>query len=155
MVTRLRHPREKAGLRYLLDHRAADRRHQRIAAKRSALITIFEAANVAVGDQRRQRHAAAQPLGQRHDVGRYAGVLETEQAAGAADPGLDFIEDQQQALVAGQARRSRRNGTVASKTPASPWIGSSITATVRGVMAASTAARSLSGTFTKPDTFGS
>ena len=40
-------------------------------------------------------------------------------------------------------------------TPASPWIGSSITATVRSVIARSTAARSLNSTLGKPGTLGS
>ncbi len=102
IVAGLRHAREEAGFRDLLDHRAADRRHQRIAAERAALVAILEAGDVAVGDQCCQRHAAAETLGQRHDVGRYAGVLETEHAPGAADPGLDLIEDEQHALVAGQ-----------------------------------------------------
>ena len=53
------------------------------------------------------------------------------------------------------ARKPCRNSSVATNTPASPWIGSSITATVFGVTACSTAARSFSGTFGKPGTFGS
>ena len=40
-------------------------------------------------------------------------------------------------------------------TPASPWIGSSMTAVVMGVIALRTASRSPSGTFGKPGTFGS
>ena len=44
---------------------------------------------------------------------------------------------------------------MADDTPASPWIGSSITATVRSVMAAATASRSFSGTLVKPGTLGS
>ena len=53
------------------------------------------------------------------------------------------------------ARNSRRKSSPASKTPASPWIGSSITATVRSSMARATAARSPSGTLRNPGTFGS
>ena len=155
MLARLCHAREEARLRDRLDHRATDGRHDRIAAERAALIAILEAADVAMGNQSRQRHAAAQPLGQGHDVGRRPGMFEPEQMPGASDPGLDLVEDQQQPRSRVRARRPRRNASVASNTPASPWIGSSITATVRGVMAASTAARSFSGTFTKPDTFGS
>ena len=41
--------------------------------------------------------AAAQRLGQRHDVGRDAEVLIGEPLAGAAAAGLHFVEDQQQA----------------------------------------------------------
>jgi hypothetical protein len=94
MLARLRHAREKARLRDRLDHRAADRRHDRIAAERPTLIAILEAAHVAMGDQGGQRHAAAKALGQGHDVGRGSGVFEAEQSAGAPDPGLDFVEDQ-------------------------------------------------------------
>ncbi len=53
------------------------------------------------------------------------------------------------------ARSARRNSSPAGYTPASPWMGSSITAAVRGVIAALTASISPSGTFTKPGTFGS
>ena len=74
-----------------------------------------------------------------------ARMLEAEEFAGAADPGLDLVEDQQDAVArCVSARRPRRNSSVATNTPASPWIGSSITATVFGVIARSTAARSLS-----------
>ena len=40
-------------------------------------------------------------------------------------------------------------------TPASPWIGSSITATTRSSTAARSASRSPTGTFRKPETLGS
>ena len=52
------------------------------------------------------REAAAERLGERHDVGRDAGALIGEQLAGAADAGLHLVEDQQQAvLVAELAQR--------------------------------------------------
>ena len=44
---------------------------------------------------------------------------------------------------------------MAGQTPASPWIGSSITATVLSEISAFTESRSLSRAFRKPDTFGS
>jgi len=53
------------------------------------------------------------------------------------------------------ARSACKYSSVAGTTPASPWIGSSMTPTVRAVMAAATASRSFSGTFTKPVAFGS
>ena len=54
-----------------------------------------------------ERKAAAEPLGQRHDVGRDAGPLVGEQLAGAAHAGLHLVEDQQQAvLVAELAQRA-------------------------------------------------
>jgi hypothetical protein len=102
MVARLGDAREKTWPRDRLDHRAANGGHQRIATERSALVTILEAANIAMGHQSRQRHAAAQTLGQCHDIRRDAGMLETEQVAGAADPGLNFIKDEQQTLGAGE-----------------------------------------------------
>ena len=48
---------------------------------------------------RADREAAAKRLGQRHDVGFDAGVLIGEQIAGAADAGLHFVENQQQAVI--------------------------------------------------------
>ena len=47
------------------------------------------------------------------------------------------------------------NASVAGSTPASPWIGSSITPMVLSVIRRSTEARSLSWAFGKPGTFGS
>ena len=41
-------------------------------------------------------------LARRHNVGRDAGVLIAEQVAGAADAGLDLVEDQQQAVLVAQ-----------------------------------------------------
>ncbi len=43
--------------------------------------------------------AAADALGDRHDVGRDPGALMREESAGAADARLHLVEDQQQALV--------------------------------------------------------
>ena len=46
-------------------------------------------------NERSQRDAAAQPLGEGHDVGNDTRVLETEHPPSAADPGLDLVKDQQ------------------------------------------------------------
>ena len=46
--------------------------------------------------------AAAQRLGERHDVGRNAGTLVGEQLAGAPHAGLHLVEDQQQAMLVAQ-----------------------------------------------------
>ena len=97
---------QEAGLRDLVDHRAANRRHQRIAAKRAALVAILEAADIAMRDQRRQRHAATETFGQCHDIRRDVRVLETEQSPGAADAGLNFVEDQQQSPLARQVAQT-------------------------------------------------
>src|SRR3981189_2244088 len=52
-------------------------------------------------------------------------------------------------------RNSRRNWSVAGQTPASPWIGSSITPTVLSEISRFTDARSFSCALGKPGTFGS
>ena len=52
--------------------------------------------------QGRQRHAAADALAERHDVGLDAGVLVVEQLSGPAHAGLDLVDDQQQAVRLGQ-----------------------------------------------------
>ena len=46
-----------------------------------------------------QREAAADALGDRHDVGRDAGPFMGEELAGAADAALHFVEHQQQAML--------------------------------------------------------
>jgi hypothetical protein len=55
-----------------------------------------------MGDKRGQRHTAAEALGKGHDVGRYTGMLVAEDPTGAADPGLDLVEDQQHAALVAQ-----------------------------------------------------
>ncbi|MNI48567.1 hypothetical protein D3C73_1031350 [compost metagenome] len=75
---------------------------QRVAVVRAALIAVREHAGVLAGQQCGQRHAAADALGQRHDVGRDVGMLVGEHLAGAAHAGLDFVHDQQQLVLVGQ-----------------------------------------------------
>ena len=53
------------------------------------------------------------------------------------------------------ARNSCRNSSVAGQTPASPWIGSSMTPMVLSVISRFTESRSFSLALGKPDTFGS
>ncbi len=113
----------------------ADGGHECVAVERAALIAVLEAAHGFVRDQRADRQAAAKALRQHHDVRRDARMLEAEELAGAADAGLDLVEDQQDAVLVAQPRRPRRNSSFATNTPASPWIGSSITATVLAVIA--------------------
>ena len=50
------------------------------------------------------REAAAERLGQRHDVGRHAEALVGEEIAGAAHAGLHLVEDQQQAVLVAELR---------------------------------------------------
>ena len=50
------------------------------------------------GEAGAEGEAAAQSLGQRHDVGGDAAALIGEEFAGAADAGLHLVEHQQQAI---------------------------------------------------------
>ena len=94
---------EKAVGQHHVEHRVAAGHRQRIAAEGRAV----RAGGHALGRFRRgkagaDRKAAAERLGDRHDVGRDAGVLIGEQIAGAAHAALDLVEDQQQAVVVAQ-----------------------------------------------------
>ena len=99
----LAHPVEEAVRRHHVEHGVGDRHRQRIAAESRA---VGAGGHALARFRRRQagadRKAAAERLGQRHDVGRDAGVLIGEHVAGAADAGLYFVENQQQAVVVAQ-----------------------------------------------------
>ena len=59
--------------------------------------------------QRADRHVAAgQRLGEQHHVGFDIPVLDREEAAGAADAGLDFVGDEQRAVFAAERGRARQ-----------------------------------------------
>ena len=106
--------RQKVRMGHRIQHRAAHGGHQRIAAVGAPLVAALEAVRPQTGQQRRQRHAATQTLGQRHHVGRDTALFEGEQRAGAADAGLHFVEDQQQVVAVAQraqvAQECRRRG---------------------------------------------
>ena len=85
---------QKAWCQQSLDNRNTNRRHQRIAVVSATLITWFETADFLTGEQRRQRHAAADALAERHDVWRDACVFVGEQLTGAPHAGLYFIDDE-------------------------------------------------------------
>jgi hypothetical protein len=73
-----------------------------------------------VGDDGRDRHPGGNPLGDRHDVGHDPEMLERPHLAGAAHPGLDLVQDQQDAVPVAQLphepQPSRRGHHVAALT---------------------------------------
>ncbi len=54
------------------------------------------------------REAAADALGDRHDIGRFAIQLMGEQFAGAGNAALHFVQNQQQAMLVGQGAQARQ-----------------------------------------------
>ena len=75
----------------------------RRAAVRAAVVAGREhGGDVAPRPACADRHTVAHRLGHRHHVGRHAGVLEAEPRAGAAEPGLDLVDDHQRAGVVAQ-----------------------------------------------------
>ena len=117
---------------------------------------VKAAATRSVVQQRADRHPAAERLRERHHVGDGVRLLVGEERTGAADAGLDLVEDQQEVRAgrpsvaqAAQVARMR-----ARTTPPSPWIGSTMMATVSGAIAASIAARSSKGTSRTPGSSG-
>ena len=138
-------------------HGAADRGGKRVAAERRAVLAWMQhPENVAVGHHRGQRHhAAAQRLAEQIDVGHHTPVVAGECPTGTGQAGLDLVGDHEN--VVGRCRfhaprvDSRSGGTM---TPASPWIGSSRTATVCSSIASASAAASPNGTERKPGVKG-
>jgi len=59
--------------------------------------------DVRTGDHGRKGHAAGDAFGERDNVGDNAEVLGGEHAAGAAHAGLDFVVDEQDAVLVGDA----------------------------------------------------
>ena len=83
--------------------RDAHRHAERIAAIGRAMRARRHAlGRFGGGETRAERKAAADPLGDRHDVGRDAQPIISEQLAGAPNAGLDFVEDQKQAVLVAQ-----------------------------------------------------
>ena len=52
-------------------------------------------------DERRERHATAEPFAERQDVRHHAFVLVRDERAGPTDPSLDFVEHQEHAVFVG------------------------------------------------------
>src|SRR5580658_546028 len=85
------------------ERRGAD---QRAAAKCRAVHSGAErGSEFFVGDERTQRKASRERLGDGYDVGKRAEFLVRETPAGAAQTGLDFIGDQCGAMLCGQLAR--------------------------------------------------
>ena len=63
------------------------------------MVAGFEDVAALVGDDRPDRHAAAQPLGKSHHIGLHILVLPGEHLAGAADARLHFVKHQQQVVL--------------------------------------------------------
>ena len=96
------------------------------------------------------REAGAEPLGQRHDVGRHAELLIAEQLAEPADAGLHLVEREQQAALVAELAQRLKNCGGAERTPPSPCTGSIRMPAVSGPIARLTASMSPSGTWSKP-----
>ncbi|MEN3366277.1 MAG: voltage-gated potassium channel [Burkholderiales bacterium] len=90
---------QEARFHQFVHDRNADCRHQRIAVVGAALIAGFEHRDLFACEQCRERYTAADAFAKRHDVRDDIGQLIGKQFAGAAHAGLDFIDDQQYALL--------------------------------------------------------
>ncbi len=65
------------------------------------------AATVFGGQQRPHGQAVGQPLGQGHDIRGDAEIFMGKERAGAAQAGLDFIQDQHKAFLIAQLPQAR------------------------------------------------
>ena len=108
---------------------------QRLAAEGRGVVAGLEGGgHLGPGPAGADRHAVAQRLGHRDDVGHDAEVLEAEPAAGAAEAGLHLVDHEQDARARRTARRTPwKYSGVAGFTPPSPCTGSSSTAATRRV----------------------
>ena len=113
---------ELAGLQQV-DDREADRARQRVAAERRAVGAGGEHAEHvgAADDGGHGQHPAAERLAQGDQVGPDAPELGRERGAGAAEPGLDLVGDEEH-VVLGAQRRGRPAGSrrAGRRRPARP-----------------------------------
>ena len=79
--------------------------------------------HVGAGHDRPQGQAVGEPLGQAQDVGGRRPMLGGEHLAGAADPGLDLVQDEQDAVPVAE-RRAGPAGTRAAGRCSRPRPGS-------------------------------
>ena len=101
----LLHAVEEGRLQHDVENRIADRHGERIAAEGRAVAAHHHALRgLARGEAGAHREAAADALGDRHDVGRRSPARSPrEEGAGAADARLHLVEDEQQAVLVAQA----------------------------------------------------
>ena len=93
------HMRQEIRRQHQVEHGIADRHGERIAAIGRAVRARRHAfRRLGGGKTGAHRIAAADSLGDRHDVWRNAQPFIGEQFAGAPDAGLDLVEDQQQSV---------------------------------------------------------
>ena len=103
------------------------------------------------GDAGADRQAAAERLGGGHHVGPHRQLLVGPERSRSAPSRSGPRRRRAAAPAASQASRAATSTSSAiGKTPASPWIGSIITAAVRSPTAARSASGSSRGTATKP-----
>ncbi len=81
-----------------VEHCRGRRAGERVAPERRAVIAGFEDVRSRIGQARADGQPAAQSLGERHHVRRRPRVLMCEPPAGAAEPCLYLVEDEQQVL---------------------------------------------------------
>ncbi len=118
---------EELGRRDDVEHRAARRHRQRVAAIGRAVGADDHALRGMFGrEARADREAAADALGDRHDVGGHAEMLVGEQLPGPRDAALDLVEDQQRAVLVGEVAQALEELDRRDVTPPSPWIGSTM-----------------------------
>ena len=147
---------EEAGRQHDVEHRVADRHGERIAAEGRAVHAGRHAlARLARREAGAHREAAADALGDRHDVGRRRRRAGRRRACRCGRR----RSAPRRRSAAGRARRTARAGRAGTaaargRTPPSPWIGSIRIAAVSGPIAAFSASWSPNGTWSKPSTFG-
>ena len=92
---------DESGRLDLGEHGVGGGRRERVAAEGAAVLAgIEQLGRVAEGDERADREAAADALGERDRVRGHVGVLEGEPAARATGAGLDLVDDEQRAVLA-------------------------------------------------------
>jgi hypothetical protein len=110
---------------------------------------------LAVGHDRRHRHdPAAERLAEDPDVGHDVLVVAGEGAAGAAEPRLDLVGEEQHVVLVAQRAHPAQVALGRDDDPASPWIGSSSTATVSSSIAPRARASVAVGHDVEPGVYG-